>query len=464
MFLISCRRLTVIVALLQIGCVPTTTTSSSSEYLWAQTGGECAMEPGADAVTRCVPVKVRPELLKSQALEFPVRLPDTTELTIVKKETSAAFGGGEIWRGTVSNDKQAVAYFSVVNSSIVGDVVLGTGRLIRLRKNQAGQVVLEELEPRSFPKGERPSRVQPAAVSPLDQLRRSIDTRIERKRGDSATGGAEGSCASLEAPETVDILVAYTQVARGNRNADDMIALANGGVEVANTSYRQSEVGIYLKVVGVAETRYSRDADSGESILSCMIDPTGASTEASTCRERGDEVCDDRGSSLQQLHRLRADVAADVVVMLVGKPGFGGIAKQMRAGRVDHSFAPCAFAVVGVQYVDSSTTLAHEVGHLMGAHHDLANHDAASDPGAFPFSNGHTESIPDLGDGGAPCTWMTVMGQQNALRCPRCLPTRYWSRPAKPPLELCGGIMGTAEFEDNARTLACTAGIVANFR
>jgi hypothetical protein len=73
---------------------------------------------------------------------------------------------------------------------------------------------------------------------------------------------------------------------------------------------------------------------------------------------------------LDNVHTMREDCRADVVLLMVSQ-GNGGMACIMES--LNSAFAPYAFGVVTEKGARYNYEFAHEVGHLMGAGHDIEN-------------------------------------------------------------------------------------------
>ena len=130
----------------------------------------------------------------------------------------------------------------------------------------------------------------------------------------------------------------------------------------------------------------------------------------------------------------------------------------MKNPQVGHpeSFAPAAYTVIdNVQLNGAGYMLAHEVGHFMGANHDLVS---SGSPGAYDFSHAHLDPTPSLD---YPDGVRTIMGEAGST-CPLCERIRRWST-SDPAVTFRGRSLGAAA-EDNATTLRNTAWTTANFR
>ncbi|HED4876063.1 TPA: hypothetical protein R4K21_001869 [Stenotrophomonas maltophilia] len=159
-----------------------------------------------------------------------------------------------------------------------------------------------------------------------------------------------------------------------------------------------------------------------------------------------DDIAKGRRGPLWLLHVAREGERADVMVMIIdthsGAPACG-LAQQVLATR------ETAFLAVERRCL-AQHTLAHEIGHLLGADHDPEN--VTLDPPRFAFGHGYQFNAED-----AP-GWRTVMALECSDRtCPR---VNIWSS----PLIQHGGVpTGSVDLHDNARVLRETKGVVAGF-
>jgi len=126
------------------------------------------------------------------------------------------------------------------------------------------------------------------------------------------------------------------------------------------------------------------------------------------------------------VHELRDKYRADVGILVVDDDKGCGLATRVNAEAED------AFAVVHHACAAASYSLAHEIGHLLGARHELA------------YVNGNK--------------WRDIMGLKDSCGgCPR-LPV--WSNPT---VLVKGEPAGTAAH-DNASIIATQAARVAAFK
>lgn len=238
-------------------------------------------------------------------------------------------------------------------------------------------------------------------------------TRSPRPQVDQSSGGGP-----LKDDVTITLLVAYTPaVARHYEDpARDLVALA---VEEANQSFRNSGLGqIHLKLVHTYETGYVESGSHFEHVWRFA--------------DKGDGYMD-------EVHALRDKYKAAVSVLMVHDPMGCGLATRVRAD------ADEAFAVVHHECATSMYSLAHEIGHIIGARHDYAL-DNTTTP--YPFGHGYVYGN----------KWRTMMSYKDACGdCPR-LPV--WSSPAVKV----GGVPAGSTKHDNAKVLAEQAQRVARFR
>jgi hypothetical protein len=142
---------------------------------------------------------------------------------------------------------------------------------------------------------------------------------------------------------------------------------------------------------------------------------------------------------MDEIHSLRDKFRADVAVLIVDDSQGCGLATRVYAD------ADEAFAVVHHECAATTYSVAHEVGHIIGARHDLS-----LDTSTTPFAYGH-----GFVNG---TKWRDIMSYKKSCGgCPR-LP--IWSTPK---VLINGEAAGTAEI-DNARVIAEQAARVAAFR
>jgi hypothetical protein len=237
----------------------------------------------------------------------------------------------------------------------------------------------------------------------------------------AARAPTDGGTIGTQALTTTNVLVVYTAAAAAaTANISSLIQLA---VDETNVSYVNSGININLVRVHTAQVTYN---ESGRSF----------SQHVSSLRGTTD-------GQMDNVHTLRNTYGADVVVLVVNDSEACGIASTIKAT------ATTAFAVAHYSCITGYYSFGHEIGHLQGARHDRY-----VDGSTSPYAYGH---------GFIPSTknWRTVMAYGN--NCSNCTRIQWWSSPLK-TYPLTGQVMGTTQYEDNARVLNTTAATVAAFR
>ena len=203
----------------------------------------------------------------------------------------------------------------------------------------------------------------------------------------------------------IDVIVAYTKKAA--RNYPDIEhELVDLAIEETNKSFRLSNLGhIKLRLVHAYQTDYVEEGAHFDHVWRFA--------------DKGDGY-------MEEIHGLRDKYRADVAILVVDDPKGCGLATRVRAD------ADEAFAVVHHACAAANYTLAHEIGHLIGASHELS------------YVNG--------------TKWRDIMGSKES--CGGCPRVPVWSNPT---VLIKGEAAGTAKL-DNARVIAEQAARVASFR
>ncbi|NJM34555.1 MAG: hypothetical protein HC850_07410 [Rhodomicrobium sp.] len=217
----------------------------------------------------------------------------------------------------------------------------------------------------------------------------------------------------------IDVLFVYTKKAARHYTdiRRDIIALA---AQQTTQSFRNSHIdNVEIKVAGSYMTSYDEGAGNLYNHLWRFAD-------------RGD-------GHMEEIHKLRNRKKADVAVLIVDSPGGCGLATRVAA------FEDEAFAVVHHECATTTFSVAHEIGHLIGARHDRSL-DKTGQP--FPYGHGYANGV----------KWRTMMAYKSSCNdCPR-LP--IWSSPA---VKIEGEAAGDPNT-DNARVIFEQAARVARFR
>jgi hypothetical protein len=216
---------------------------------------------------------------------------------------------------------------------------------------------------------------------------------------------------------TITLIVAYTKKAASHYTdiEKDLIDVA---VAETNQSFRDSGAGnVRVKVVHAYQTDYVESGSHFEDVY--------------RFRNKGDGYLD-------EIHGLRAKYGADVAVLVVDDPMGCGLSTRVAAD------APDAFTVVDHECAATMYSLAHEIGHLIGARHDRALDDTEQ---PYPYGHGFVNGK----------EWRTIMSYKDS--CDSCPRRPIWS---SPDVKVNGVPAGDAET-NNAKVIREGAARVAAF-
>lgn len=238
---------------------------------------------------------------------------------------------------------------------------------------------------------------------------------------------------TMSNPE-IRVMVVYTTNAKNNYSGSitNMITLAEGNMSDAFTT---SGVNADISVVHTAEISYSESTDATLNLcrltMSESFDPReDYLTTACDTYSDGSMI-----GYLDQIHEWRYQYDAHLVVLITGSGGTG-------IGWMP-AFNNYAFSIARYDVAASFYTMAHEIGHNLGAAHDTSN------AGTPVYSYGHGYVY-------APAAWTTILSY----------PPSGFTRINRysTPLKTFGGVAtGTAQYEDNARAMNNRVNSVANF-
>jgi hypothetical protein len=337
-----------------------------------------------------------PALKESQSMR--ISLPSLAAATASKRRAETISADQWVWSGSFAGDKGS-AFLSATGSDITG-VIQFERLLFTIEPLGKGLHVLVLVDQSKIPPDEPPD------WNPEPQ---------QQKDGQSESAqNIPSAIESTTTTTTVDVMVVYTPAAAAS--SGNITSLVNGCIQSTNDGLINSDANPRVNLVHAVQVTYT---ESGS-----------VQTDVNRLRNTSDGYMDN-------IHTLRNQYGADVVVLLVDYGDYAGIAYNIGVDSSD------AFAVVVDNYAVGNYTFAHEIGHLVGGRHD-------NDPGTIPSSYGHGYRY-------NPGYWRTIM----AVLDPIVYRINYWSNPRK----TYGGVaMGTVDWNDNTRVWNERASIVAGFR
>lgn len=224
---------------------------------------------------------------------------------------------------------------------------------------------------------------------------------------------------ALEAKQiTIDLMVVYTRSAASHyvMPMEDLIARA---VEETNQSFRNSGLAnIRLRLVHSQLIKYDETTGEYFEHLYRMVDGVG---------------------TFKEIHRQRDEKRADIVGMIVDDPSGCGLSTRVAPDPEE------AYFVVHHSCAAITLSLAHEIGHILGARHDRDSDETGT---PFPYGHGHVNGT----------KWRDIMSYKES--CDGCRRIPYWSNPR---ITYRGEPTGTDQ-DDNARVILQQAERVASFR
>jgi len=368
-----------------------------------------------------------------EAAKITVALSDNTLLTIVR--TSVEIKSDMcIWHGVTEQTGSQVTLMWWPNGTMTGTVQFVDGRFFSIRHLGGRLYAMVEMRGDRMPQEHAPMPARLRSNDPNardDPLVQQGDASLLRpvtvgmRPPTAQRPGTEKKKQQSGPPSTqkpadvvIDVIVAYTAKAASNYT-DVKRELVDLSIEEANESFRQSGVGqVKLRLVHAYQTDYVEEGAHFDHVWRFA--------------DKGDGY-------MEEIHPLRDKYKADVALLIVDDPSGCGLATRVFADADD------AFAVVHHECAASTYSLAHEIGHLIGARHDLSM-DKIMTP--FPYGHGYVSGT----------RWRDIMSYKESCGgCPR-LPV--WS---SPKVLVKGEPAGTPDI-DNARVIAEQAARVAAFR
>lgn len=354
-----------------------------------------------------------------------LNLSETIELLAEATRVESGPNGGFVWVGRVAGESLSEVVLVSHGNTAAGHVTrpMEDGSILYTLRPEANDLtILSEPVLGELPEG--------CETVPVPGSGAALQSRSVRSRR-AALAVESFPVATAENPAILDVLFVYSPATSTRYGGVSGVqALIQEAVASANTGYINSGVHARVRVAHSQQVAFTE---------------TGSLSDALS------RLAGTADGSMDEVHALRDQYGADLVVLLEEDTGSCGIGYQMSA--VGTAFAPWAFSVVSSACV-ANFSVAHEIGHNMGCLH---NREDTTLTGAFPYSYGHRLCTTD-GSG-----FRTVMSYNcTATSVPR---VNYFSNPNITFNGLPTGVPSTDALPcDNTQSLNRTAHTVAAFR
>ena len=321
---------------------------------------------------------------------------------------------GVVWRGTVADTGETAILQWWKDGRLNG--LFGYRGHIYSVMNMGGDLhAVREFDPKKMPadhpKTAADAQHSDAPVSPHSETAAAPPPKVEPI-------SAEQLKALESKPIVIDVMMLYTKraVSHYMMRPEDVLELT---FERINDTFRNSGIpNVSVRLVHSQEVDYDEEGSEEFVDLYHMVDGDGP---------------------FKDVRRLRNEHHADIVGLLVDDPRGCGLSTRVAPDAED------AFFVVHYSCAAITVSVAHEIGHILGARHDRT-----TDPNNTPFAYGH-----GYVEGSK---WRDIMSYSES--CDGCLRIPYWSNSRV----LYNGEPTGTLTEDNARVILEQAERVSKFR
>lgn len=341
-------------------------------------------------------------------------LGDGKSVTLVRKTSAFQTDGSVLWRGEVGETGER-AVLMLWNSAMLTGYFAYRGTIYTV-ENLDGEI---------------------RAFAEMDRRKPQPDHPTPTGRHDSVPDDAEPPPPRVVPPEpqvppfqdaqrraleakdiTIDVMILYTSnvAKRYVGNPSDLLASA---IEDANQTFRNSGLGnIKLRLVHTQAVDYDTAKDDQFTHLYTMVDGLGP---------------------FKDVRKLRDEKRADIVGLIIDNPNGCGLSTRIGPD------SDQAFFVVHHACAAVSMSIAHEIGHILGARHDRFIDDADH---PLAYGHGYVNGT----------KWRDIMSYKEG--CGGCPRIPFWSNPR---IAYKGEPLGTPAA-DNARLILELAERVSKFR
>lgn len=415
-------------------------------YAYANHGQQMfALEPAAQRQGDPYPAPIRMNRAAAMRAttdgQMEVVLPDGTRYPVVFDRISQGPRGNMTWIGRVASpvgDLAAVLTYG--RDGVFGVLPTPEGRVLQI-KTRDGQAYIEPdpgmIPPGVDPEAPFPDVVVPARANPQAALAAGAVGAAPGKSAGAAVASPASSWSGMvasadKAISEITVLGVYTtNLAQQRGSASAAETEFVNSLEVSNQALIDSGVNARYKLVGLLETDYPGDVHN-QIVLNDL---------RNNQLKDGLDIYDQRDSHGADLVALLRPFAAGDTNCGIAYLNGGGLGGTNTSAEFGYSVSACG-----------AYTMAHELGHNLGSHHDrdTATENGELSYGAFEFSFGYRQSTSPA--------FATVMAYSQAGQSQ----LGFFSAPGN---TLCLGVAcGVANKSDNVRSMNLMVETISRFR